>query len=90
MSKAIVDPEDLILFAQELRDLNSDFYTRLTRVKGKFDQLGDSWQDQEQAKFAQGFEQTIQVLVHFMETVDEQIPFLMRKAEAAQTYLNQQ
>ena len=89
MSQAIVDPEDIILFAQELRDLNSEFHQRLTTVKGKMDQLGDTWRDQEQEKFAAEFDQTIQVLVHFMDVVEEQIPFLMRKAEAARTYLDQ-
>ncbi len=89
MSQAIVDPEDLVLFAHELRDLNSDLYNRLTGVKGKFDQLGDSWRDQEQAKFAEEFEATVQVLVRFMEVVEEQIPFLMRKAEAARNYQDQ-
>lgn len=90
MAQAIVDPEDMLLFAQELRDLNSELHSKLTTVKTKFDQLGDSWKDHEQVKFAQEFEQTLQVLSHFMDVVEEQIPFLVRKAEAAQQYLDQQ
>ena len=89
MTQAIVDPEDLVLFAQDLRNFNSDLYSRLVTIKSKFDQLGYSWQDQEQAKFALEFEQTVQVLVRFMEVVEEQIPFLLRKAEAARNYLDQ-
>ena len=90
MAQAIVDPQDMLLFAQELRDLNGELHTKLSTIKVKFDQLGDTWRDREQEKFAQEFEQTLQVLAHFMGVVEEQIPFLVRKAEAAQHYLDQQ
>lgn len=89
MSQAIVDPADLVLFAQQLRDFNSDLHDRLVGLKGKFDQLGDTWRDQEQARFAAEFEQAVQILSRFMEAAECHIPFLLRKAQAAKDYLEQ-
>jgi hypothetical protein len=89
MSQAIVDPADLLQFAKELRQFNSELLKKLNGIKGKFHRLGDSWKDQERAKFAGEFENTIKVLAHFMNVVDNQVPFLMRKADSARKYLDQ-
>lgn len=51
--------------------------------------LGETWRDQEHQKFNGEFEQTMRQLARFAEAVDEQIPFLLRKAERLDEYLRQ-
>lgn len=80
MPQAIVQPEELERFASGLKQFNLQLRDSTQRLQGQFHQLGDTWRDQEQQKFAREFEQTMRVLQHFMQTSDEQIPFLLRKA----------
>jgi hypothetical protein len=49
--------------------------------------LGDTWRDQEHEKFAEEFQQTVQVLKRFTESAEKQVPFLLRKAEKIEEYL---
>ncbi len=89
MPKAIADPEEIVRFAQELKQFNNLLQDSMERLMGKFIDLGDTWKDQEQYKFAQEFEQTYRVLQNFRRSSDVQIPFLLRKAERLRDYLNQ-
>ena len=89
MPQAIVNPEELERFAQSLRQFNAQLGDSMSRLEGQFASLGDTWRDQEQAKFAQEFQQTMRVLRNFMRAADAQIPFLLRKAQRARDYLNQ-
>jgi uncharacterized protein YukE len=87
--QAIADPEDLEHFARELKQFNGQLRDSMSRLQGQFGRLGDTWRDQEHQKFAQEFEQTMRVLHQFMRTADEQIPFLLRKAQRLREYLQQ-
>ena len=87
MGKAIVDPEELRGFAQDLKRFNNELKTQMTVLNGRFISLGQTWRDQEQRKFAKQFEETIRTLSRFMEVSAEQIPFLLRKAEQIDEYL---
>ena len=89
MPQAIADPEELERFARSLRQFNADLGQRLSSLQSQFVGLGETWRDQEQAKFAQEFQQTIQVLRHFMQVADAHIPFLQRKAQRLREYLKQ-
>lgn len=89
MPQAIANPEELRRFAAALKGFNSQLDGSINSLKAGFSQLGDTWRDQEQQKFAQEFVQTMQVLQHFMNAANEQIPFLLRKAQAIENYLNQ-
>jgi uncharacterized protein YoxC len=51
--------------------------------------LGDTWQDEEHAKFAEEFRQTMKTLKKFVEISNHQTPFLLRKAQRIEEYLNQ-
>jgi hypothetical protein len=51
--------------------------------------LGETWRDQEHAKFIQEFEQTMQMLGRFLEAASLHIPFLIHKAERIEEYLQQ-
>src|SRR5271166_2031161 len=81
MAQAIVDPAELRRFAQNLKRFNNEVHTNLAALHGQLLALGDTWRDQEHALFLQEFEQTVAVLEKFLETADQHIPFLLRKAE---------
>ncbi len=87
--QAVADPEDLERFASELKRFNAQLADGMARLQGQFTGLGETWRDQEQQKFAQEFEQTMRVLHQFRRSSDQQIPFLLRKAAAIRTYLQQ-
>jgi WXG100 family type VII secretion target len=89
MSKAIVDPNELRRFAEELKRFNGDLQNSLSSLQARFAALGDTWQDQEHAKFAQEFQETMKMLRRFMESSTHQGPFLLRKAQRIEEYLNQ-
>jgi hypothetical protein len=61
----------------------------MSRLQGQFANLGETWRDQEHQKFAQEFEQTMRVLHQFTRSADQQIPFLLRKAQRLREYLGQ-
>jgi uncharacterized protein YukE len=89
MSKAIVDPNELRRFAEELKRFNGDLQNSMSSIQARFAALSDTWQDQEHAKFAQDFVETMKVLRRFMESSGQQGPFLLRKAQRIEEYLNQ-
>lgn len=89
MAQAIVDPMELRRFAHALKLFNGELRDRLAALHGQMVALGDTWRDQEHEKFVQEFEQTLQVVEHFLGGSDQHIPFLLRKAERIEEYLQQ-
>ncbi len=89
MSQAIIDPEQVRRFAMELKRFNGDLRERTASLSARFSSLGDTWQDQEQEKFAAEFDQLIKTLKHFLELSERHAPYLLRKAERIQQYLDQ-
>ncbi len=89
MAKAVVNPEELRRFAFELKQFNTEVQAQITGINRRFVKLTETWQDQEQAKFAEQFEQMTRNLSKFMDASEKHIPFLMRKAERIQEYLDQ-
>jgi uncharacterized protein YukE len=89
MARAIVDPADLRRFAQTLKHFNTDLQQQMTVLQGQFVALGDTWRDQEHEKFAQEFAQTMLAMSRFVEAANVHIPFLVRKAERIEEYLQQ-
>lgn len=90
MAKAIVDPAELRRFAQDLKRINTDLRSQMAALHGRMTELGQTWRDQEQAKFTEEFEDTMKVLSRFVEASERHIPFLIRKAERIEEYLQQQ
>lgn len=88
MAKAVVDPEELRRFAFELKRFNTDVQAQVSSIQRRFVKLGETWQDQEHAKFAEQFEKLIGTLAKFVDASDKHIPFLLRKAQKAQDYLD--
>jgi uncharacterized protein YukE len=87
MSKAIVDPEELMKFVGALKRFNENTKVELANVNRQFRRLSETWQDEEQARFAESFEMMVRVLSRFVEDSDRQAPLLTRKAEAIREYL---
>ena len=87
MPQAIVDPDDLREFAANLKRYNELIVDATANLQSQFAQLGDTWRDQEQVKFANEFEQTVRVIGQFHQASEEHIPFLLRKAEEIDQYL---
>ena len=89
MPQAIIDPSELRRFALSLKQFNNELRDRVAALHGQMLSLGDTWRDQEHVKFAQEFEETMHVLAAFIENSDQHIPFLLRKAERVEEYLQQ-
>ncbi|MDB6059197.1 MAG: WXG-repeat protein [Verrucomicrobiales bacterium] len=89
MAQAVMDPEQVRRFAEELKRFNADLQTRMSALQARFGQLSDSWQDQEHLKFAEEFKQTMKTLNKFMELSNQHGPYLLRKAQRIEEYLNQ-
>ncbi|NLX96631.1 MAG: WXG100 family type VII secretion target [Rhodopirellula sp.] len=89
MPQAIVDPDDLRRFAQNLKKFNMDVQDRITTLNSQVLALGSTWRDQENKKFVAEFEQQVRVIAKFVELTNEHIPYLLRKAEAIEQYLSE-
>jgi WXG100 family type VII secretion target len=89
MAQAIIDPEEVRRFAAELKRFNDDLRERSGMLMSRFTALGDSWQDQEHEKFSAEFAQMMKSVKKFVEASDRHAPYLMRKAERIQQYLDQ-
>jgi uncharacterized protein YukE len=89
MPQAIMDPEEVRRFAEELQRFNRDLQNRLGSLQARFTSLGETWQDQEHAKFTDEFKQTVKALKKFVEVSDRHVPYLLRKAQRIHDYLNQ-
>ena len=88
MPKAIVDPEELRRFSSELKRFSGDLKERISAIHHHFMKLGETWRDQEHAKFAEDFEHMVRVLSKFATVSEKQVPLLLRKAESIREYLD--
>ena len=89
MPQAIMDPEEVRRFAEELKRFNTDLASRIAALHARFNALGDTWADQEQIKFAEEFRQTMAAMRKFVEISNQHTPYLLRKAQRIEEYLNQ-
>jgi uncharacterized protein YukE len=89
MSQAIVDPIELRRFAQNLKKFNQELDERMTALRAQLNSLSATWRDQEHKKFVEDFEQHMKVIAKYMEATNEHAPYLMRKAERIEEYLQQ-
>ncbi len=89
MPQAVVDPNEVRRFANTLKRFTGDLQAGLAVIHGQMVGLGDTWRDQEHERFAQQFAETVLVLGRFMESSQQQIPYLLRTAERIEEYLQQ-
>ena len=84
-----MDPEEVRRFAAELKRFNDDMQTRAASLQARFSALGSTWQDQDHEKFAEEFTTTMKVLRKFIEISEKHTPYLLRKAQRIEQYLDQ-
>lgn len=89
MPQAIGDPEEIIKFARALKAFSESLKSGSAQIKTAKARLGESWRDQENQKFAAEFDRTMVTLAQFIALAEKQVPFLQKKAERLQEYLNQ-
>jgi uncharacterized protein YukE len=89
MGQAIVDPAELRRFAGSLRKFSDDVVAHMQMLQRQVAALGTTWRDQEQKKFAEEFEQQLAIFKRFAESTGEYVPYLIRKAERVEEYLQQ-
>lgn len=87
MAQAIVDPEQLRQFAAMLKRYNQQLRDSTTTLNGALSRLSESWRDQEHNKFAEEFEEQLKLINRLLEQSDRHIPYLMKKAELIEQYL---
>jgi uncharacterized protein YukE len=89
MPQAIMDPEEVRRFAEDLKRFNQDIQERMVLLQARFGALGDTWKDQEHVRFAEEFQQTLRALMRFVDIANQHVPFLLRKARRIEDYLSQ-
>jgi uncharacterized protein YukE len=89
MAQAIVDPGELRRFALGLKKFTGELEDQMSSLGSQLAALGATWRDQEHVKFVEEFEQHVRVIARFVELTNQHIPFLLRKAERIEEYLQQ-
>ena len=89
MARANVDPAELRRFARDLSRFNSELETLTSGLHARLVALERTWNDQEQRRFTQEFEQTTKMLARFLDTSGQHVTFLMNKARHIEDYLQQ-
>jgi uncharacterized protein YukE len=89
MPQAIMDPGEVRKFAEELKRFNLEIQNRMALLQARFAALSDTWSDQEHQKFADEFRDTMKVLKKFIESSNQHTPYLLRKAQRIEEYLDQ-
>ena len=84
-----MDPEEVRRFAKELKRFNDDVQVKASSLQARFAALSATWQDQEHEKFGEEFLMTMKVLKKFVEVAEKHTPFLLRKAQRIEEYLDQ-
>ncbi len=84
-----MDPEEVRRFASELKRFNEDVQQKTSSLQARFASLGTTWQDQDHEKFAEEFITTMKVIKKFMEISEKHTPYLLRKAQRIEQYLDQ-
>ncbi len=89
MAKANVDPVELRRFAQDLNRFNNDLQGLVGSLHARLRGLESVWQDQEQRKFTEAFEQTLKTISIFLEESHQHAQLLAKKANVIEEYLKQ-
>jgi len=90
MTQAIVDPAELRRFAQALRRFNEELNDKSAAIGSQMSTLSQTWRDQEHLKFSEDFQQSMKAVSRFAEMNEAYIPYLVRKAQLIEEYLQQQ
>ncbi len=89
MAKAHVDPAELRRFARDLKRFSGELQALVSGLHGRMRSLEKTWRDQEQRKFAEELEQTTKTLRRFVQSSEQHVSFLVKKAGHIEEYLQQ-
>ncbi|HEY2827272.1 MAG TPA: WXG100 family type VII secretion target [Pirellulales bacterium] len=89
MPQAIVDPSELRRFIQHLKKFNGEMLEQMQSTQRQLVTLGSTWRDQEHERFLEEFEQQLRTLSRFVDITNQYVPYLLRKAERIEEYLQQ-
>ncbi|QDV24293.1 WXG100 family type VII secretion target [Aureliella helgolandensis] len=87
MAQAIVDPEQLRQFAAMLKRYGQQVRESTAALNQAQARLAESWRDQENRKFAEEFEEQVKLVNRLLESTDQHVPYLLKKAEIIDQYL---
>ncbi|SMP78413.1 Proteins of 100 residues with WXG [Neorhodopirellula lusitana] len=87
MNQAIGDPDQIRQFAAQLSHFTEELRQRGGSLSAQMNQLEQSWRDEQQRKFSQEFQDQMRQLQRLIQSTDEHVPYLMRKAEQLDSYL---
>lgn len=88
MSDVHGNPDEMRQFAYHLKKLAMDFRGLKDSTRVKMNHLNQSWRDNENAQFAQQFEQDIKPLEKLIETAEKYSDFLKKKASKLDDFIN--
>jgi uncharacterized protein YukE len=87
MSQAVVDPEQLRQFATHLKLFADELRSRSTSLATQMNRLEQSWRDEQQRKFSEDFVVQLRGLSRVIQSTEQHIPYLLRKADQIDAYL---
>ena len=87
MPQAVVDPEELRQFARHLKKFILDLKDRYSSLNNELNALSTTWRDQEHKKFCQEFDEHMKMISRFLELSERHVPYLVRKADQIDDYL---
>lgn len=87
MSQAVVDPEQLRQFANQLKLFSEELRNRGTLLAAQMNQLEQTWRDEQQRKFSEEFSTQLRGLARVVQASEAHVPYLMQKAEQIDAYL---
>jgi hypothetical protein len=84
----IRDVEDLRKFNKDLHEFTQELSDSARRIDGHCHRLGESWRDQEYAKFLDEWTQSVRAIERFIEKTNEFSRHLAIKSQRAQDFLD--
>lgn len=87
MSQAVVDPEQLRQFAAHLHRFSEELKERTSGLAAQMNQLEQTWRDEQQRKFAEELTTQILQMKRLIQTTEQHVPYLLRKADQIDAYL---
>ena len=87
MNQAVVDPEHLTQFASHLLRFSEEMKQHSSVLASQLSQLEQTWRDEQQRKFASDFATQMQQLSKLIQSTEDHVPYLLRKAEQIDAYL---
>jgi WXG100 family type VII secretion target len=87
MNQAVVDPEQLRQFAAHLKRFSEELQQQSAGLAAQMNQLEQTWRDEQQRKFGQEFSEQMRQMAKLIQSTQQHVPYLLRKAEQIDAYL---